>query len=374
MGRIMSKRVAAFGFRSIPPQPGCAGGDKCAEELFVRLAARGFEVTAYNRVYGKGEQHLDTYKGVKLVNLKTVNAKGFDTLVHSLRATWHILRHNTADIVHIRNGGNSMWAVPLRLFGKKVYVSEDGVDWQRDKWPWYAKVFLYLSTSLTARVPNTVIFDNIFAKRSFEERFGKEYVFISTGSENPQEEDDPIILQELGLAPGEYFLFVGRFIPEKGLRYLVDAFAKTQTSKKLVLVGGSPNPAGFEAEIRATSDARVVFAGFVYGPAVHTLMRSAYAYVQPSDIEGLSPVILENMGFGTPVICSDIPENTFAVGDTAVTFKKADTEDLARALRYALDNPDVLADNSARGMKRAAEQFSWEAVADQHAQLFLSKD
>jgi glycosyltransferase involved in cell wall biosynthesis len=370
----MSNRVAAFGFRSIPSRPGCAGGDKCAEELFVRLAARGFVVTAYNRVYGKDEQYPAEYKGVRLVNLKTVSTKGFDTLLHSFKATWHILRHNTADIVHIRNGGNSVWAIPLRMFGKKVYVSEDGVDWQRDKWPWYAKVYLYLSRFITARVPTTVIFDNVFAKEAFEKRFRRKYVFISTGSENPDEQPDPSILVELGLLPHDYFLFVGRFIPEKGLRYLVDAFEKTQTTKKLVLVGGSPNPAGFEAQIRATQDERIRFPGFVYGPAVHTLMKCAYAYIQPSDIEGLSPVILENMGLGTPVICSDIPENLYAVGDTAITFRKSDTDDLARALGDALDGPDVLKSNAARAMQRAVERFSWETVTDQHARLFLSDD
>jgi glycosyltransferase involved in cell wall biosynthesis len=307
---------------------------------------------------------------LKVVNLKTVNAKGFDTMLHSFKATWHILRHNTADIVHIRNGGNSIWALPLRLFGKKVYVSEDGVDYKRDKWPWYGKFYLYLSRFITARCPNMVIFDNVFAKESFEKRFGREYVFISTGSEPPDEELDPSILENLGLTPGGYFLFVGRFIPEKGLQYLVPAFERTQTDKKLVMVGGSPNPAGFEAQVRATRDPRVVFPGFVYGPAVHTLMRNAYAYVQPSDIEGLSPVILENMGLGTPVICSDIPQNLYAVGDTALAFKQGDIDDLARVLRHALDNPDELKEKASRAVQRAAENFSWEAVADQHAELF----
>jgi glycosyltransferase involved in cell wall biosynthesis len=362
--------VAAFGFRSIPSRPGCAGGDKCAEELFTRLAGRGFSVTAYNRIYSKTDPRPTEYKGIRIVNLKTVNTKGFDTLLHSLKATWHIIRHNNADVVHIRNGGNSMWAVPLRLSGKKVYVSEDGVDWRRDKWPWYGKAYLYLSTFLTARVPNGVIFDNIFAKRSFEERFGREYYFISTGSENPEETLDPSLLSEMGLTPGDYLLFVGRFIPEKGLHYLIPAFEKTETEKKLVLVGGSPNPSGFEAQLRATRDHRVIFPGFVYGTAVRTLMKCAYAYVQPSDIEGLSPVILENMGLGTPVICSDIPENLYAVRDTALSFKHGDIDDLARVLRYALDSPAVLQDNARRARERAEHAFNWEAVADQHARLF----
>ncbi|MBN1461503.1 MAG: glycosyltransferase family 4 protein [Armatimonadetes bacterium] len=332
--------------------------------------ARGFQVTAYNRIYHNSDPRPEEYEGVRIVNLKTVKKKGFDSLVHSAKATWHIVCHNTADVVHIRNGGNSMWAIPLRLCGKKIYVSEDGIDWQRDKWPWYGKVFLFLSTFITARLPTNIIFDNIFAKESFEKRFRKKYLFISTGSEPRDEDLDPAVLEQYGLEPGDYFLFVGRFIPEKGVQYLVDAFEKTETAKKLVLVGGSPNPDEFEARLRSTRDERILFPGFIYGEAVHALMKHCHAYVQPSDIEGLSPVILENMGLGVPIICSDIPHNVYAVADTAVLFRQGDSNDLARALRYALDNPEALKDNAVRGQERARHEFSWEAVADQHAELF----
>ena len=107
----MKKRIAAFGFRSIPPQAGCAGADKFAEELFTRLVQRGHEVTAYNRVYEESSRQAGSYKGIKLVNLETVKAKGFDTLLHSFKATWHIITRNTGDVVHIQNGGNSIWSI-----------------------------------------------------------------------------------------------------------------------------------------------------------------------------------------------------------------------------------------------------------------------
>ncbi len=368
----MKQRIAAFGFRSIPPQAGCAGADKFAEELFTRLVQRGFEVTAYNREYEENSQQAGSYKGITLINLKTVRSKGFDTLLHSLKSTWHIITRNTGDVVHIQNGGNSIWSIPLRLFGKKVFISQDGVDWKRDKWPWYGKLYLNLSSLITARAPNAVIFDNIFAKELFEKRFNKTFDFIPFGSEVSDNNLGTSILDKIGLTPGEYFLFVGRFIPDKGLQYLLPAFEKTSTSKKLVLVGGSPNPSDFETKIKATKDRRVVFPGFVYGRDVHALMKNAYAYIQPSDIEGLSPVILENMGMQTPVICSDIKENLYVVGETALIFKQASVNHLAEVLRHALDSPATLKENAIKAKKRAAEKFSWEVVTDQHIALFTS--
>lgn len=367
-------RLAAFGFRSMPQQPGCAGADKFAEELYVRLARRGYQVTGYNRVYEPPEKVHFEYKGVRLVNLLTTRKKGAEALLHSFKATLHILRYNTGDVVHIQNGGNSPWALVLRLFGKRVFIGEDGAEWNRSKWPWYGRLYLGLMKYLTAYAPNGVIFDNQFVRDWFEQRFRRQYYFIPFGSEPPTDEPPSNILERLGLEAKEYFLFVGRFIPDKGLQYLIPAFEQLATDKKLILVGGTTDSSEFVKSLRSTSDPRILFPGYVYGEDVHALMRGAYAYVQPSDIEGLSPVILENMGLETAVICSDIRENIYVVGDTALTFGKSDTVDLARILRYALDNPDALIQNAERARKRAMDMFSWESVTAQHEELFFGKE
>ncbi|MFZ4759610.1 MAG: glycosyltransferase family 4 protein, partial [Burkholderiaceae bacterium] len=327
-------RIATFSFRSIPLRPGCAGADKFAIELYPRLVARGHQVIAYNRLF-KGEAPIgDEYKGVVTKNFYTpTKKKGFDSILHSIKVCWDIVRHDRADVVHMQNGGNSPFALALRLCGKKVFLSQDGVDWKRAKWPWYGRIYLWMTQYLTAIAPHAVIFDNIFCKAEFEKRFKRTYDFIPFGSEVDESKLDESVLADLGLEPGGYFLFVGRFIPDKGLHYLVPAFERLKTDKKLVLVGGAPNPSDYERGILGTKDPRVVFPGYVYGGRTHALMKNAYAYVQPSDIEGLSPVVLENMSLGTPIVCSDIVENQYVVGDTGVQFRQGNVDDLLAKLQ-----------------------------------------
>jgi len=367
-------RIAVFGIRNMPPSAGSAGEDKFASELYPRLVGRGHEMTAYLRVYEKPFPELREYKGVKLVYIKTTRRSGFDTLLHSMKATFHIIFHNTAKVVHIHNGGNSIWAVFLRLAGKRVFISQDGVDWKREKWPWYAKLYLYISSMITAYVPNDVIIDNIFSKEFFEKRFRKKFSFIPYGSEVPEVEDDDAILKKLGVEPGEYFLFVGRFIPDKGLHYLIPAFEKVATDKKLVLVGGSPNPSEYETKIQETNDDRILFPGYVYGDDVVHLMKNAYTYIQPSDVEGLSPVILMVMGLGTPLICSDIKENKFIVENNAMTFAQGNMNSLADQLSYALSNGTQIQQLAEQGKASVYERFNWEKVTDDHIQLFSGAD
>jgi glycosyltransferase involved in cell wall biosynthesis len=363
-------RIAAFGFRSLPSVNGSAGADKFVEELLPRLVSRGHHVIAYNRKYHNAYVDVVSYKGVKIKTFSTISQKGFDTLLHSFKCTVDIILNDTADVVHIQNGGNSIWALPLRVFGKKVFLSQDGVDWKRGKWPWYGKIFLRISAFLSATIPNTIIFDNEIARKYFEKRFKKNFEFIPFGSEIEETDTDSSILSRYQLEAYQYFLFVGRFIPDKGLHYLVPAFLRAKTPKKLVLVGGSPNPSAYEEELKKMSSSSILYTGYLYGKDAVHLMRNAYCYIQPSDVEGLSPVILTNMGLGVPLIVSDIEENEYAVRDTALKFQKSNIESLAERISFADANPDFIRGLALEAQKRAKSEFNWDKVTDDHIRVF----
>lgn len=368
-------RIAAFGgFRSIPPREGGAGSDKFAFELYTRLVKLGNVITAYCRIY-RGGPHLtiDSYEGVRLKYFRTVERAGFDTLVHSLKATFDIIIHNTADVVHIHSGANSIWALVLRCAGKRVFISQFAMDWKRDKWPWYGKMFYKVSNYLTAYFPSAVAFDNIFIKEYFEKKFRKQFYFIPYGSEVKEPSPDSSILDKLGIKSGRYLLFVGRFIPDKGVHLLIRAFESVKTDMKLVLVGGSPNPGSYEHAVHQTKDERIIFAGYVYGDDTNFLMKNAYICVQPSLIEGLSPVILTIMGLGTPLICSDIVENTFITRGNATHFYSGNWNSLTEKIIHCLNNPEEISKKAKIGREDILSRFNWDSVALQYLELFNSK-
>ena len=368
--RVGHLRIAAFGFRFIPFRHGCAGADKFAMEFYPRLVRQGHEVVAYTREYGNFES-VSSYEGVTLVGIKTLSRSGFDTFLHSFKATLHIITHNTGDIVHIINGGNSLWAGILRLAGKKTYVSQDGLDWQRKKWPWYGRWFLRLSQFLCALFPCDVIFDNVHSKEWFEKRYGRRCKFIPHGGEVRSFDEDRQLSERLHLTKHGYFLFLGRLIPDKGVHYLLRAFEMVRTEKKLVIVGGSPNDGTYEEQLRATTDERVVFTGFVYADAEkYTLVQNAFCSVHPSDIEGTSHTLLDALALNTPVICSAIEENLFVVGNNALTFEKGKVDDLQRSIEYALHHPAELRAMAARAREHIEGTYRWDDVVERYLKIF----
>lgn len=139
---------------------------------------------------------------------------------------------------------------------------------------------------------------------------------------------------------------------------------------KLVLIGGSPNPGEYEKKIKNTVDERIIFPGYIYGDDTNILMKNAYVYIQPSLIEGLSPVILTVMGLGTPLVCSDIVENTYITGENATHFISGDSDSLAEKINFAIENPAEIRLMSERGRKDILSRFNWEKITDQYINLF----
>jgi glycosyltransferase involved in cell wall biosynthesis len=369
-------RIAAFGgFRSLPPKEGGGGADKLALELYPRIVKRGHEVIAYGRIYPdeKNIPRFSEFEGVKIISFHTVNKAGFDTLLHSFKATVDIILKNRADIIHLQSGANSIWALLLRLFGKKVIVSQFAMDWKRAIWPWYAKLFYHFSNVLTAYIPNKVIFDNVYTQEYFEKKFHRHFNFVPYGSEVIISNSGSSVFEKIGIEKGKYLLFVGRFIPDKGVHLIVKAFKKIKTEKKLVLVGGSPTPNDYEKEIRNTGDKRIIFPGYIYGDDTNILIKNAFVYIQPSFIEGLSPVILTVMGLGTPLICSDIVENKFITGDNATHFKSGSIDDLSEKINFTLENPEKIMQMAETGKRDILNRFNWENIADQYIKIFNNK-
>ena len=120
------------------------------------------------------------------------------------------------------------------------------------------------------------------------------------------------------------------------------------------------------------SDSNVIFAGFVYGDDVTRLMLNCYCYIQPSDVEGLSPVILSVMGLGVPLIVSDIAENKYAVDDTAIQFSKSSIESLTDKIIFAEENYTVMQKLAEKAQRRALTVFNWDAVTDEHEEVFMN--
>ena len=181
-----------------------------------------------------------------------------------------------------------------------------------------------------------------------------------------------IITEKYGLTKDSYFLFLGRLVPEKGIRYLIEAFKDVKTDKKLVIAGGSSDTDSFMKELNelARDDERIIFTGFVQGRMLDELYSNAYIYTLPSDLEGMPLSLLEAMSYGNCCLVSDIPECAEVVEDKALVFNKSDVNDLRKKIQDASDHSEKVIKMKLKATDFICEKYNWNDVVEETMKLY----
>lgn len=147
------------------------------------------------------------------------------------------------------------------MFGKKVIVTIHGLDWQREKWKsGFGSKFIHQGEKNAVKYADEIIVLSKGVQDYFQKEYGRKTVIIPNGVNRPEVVDDDLITKRFDLHKNEYFLFLGRLVPEKGIRYLVEAFKEVKTDKKLVIAGGASDTDEFTQELKklAESDRRII--------------------------------------------------------------------------------------------------------------------
>lgn len=372
-------RIAMIGHKRIPSREG--GVEIVVEELAVRLAARGQYVDAYNRyghhVSGKkydeeyGWKGRKFYKGVRVYIVPTFRRSSLNAIVYSFLATLRAL-FGRYDVIHYHaEGPCAMLWIP-KLFHKKVMVTIHGLDWQRAKWGNFASYVIKFGEKMAARYADEVIVLSRNVQQYFADTYNRQVVYIPNGITRPKRREAQLITEKYGLVQDGYFLSLGRIVPEKGVHYLIEAFSKLDTDKKLVIAGGNSHAVEYMEMIHrmAAKDERIIMTDFVQGQMLEELYSNAYGFVLPSDVEGMALTLLEAMSYGTCCLVSDICENTEVVEEHALVFKKGDVTDLCRQLAYMLEHPEVVHEYGGRSVDFICGKYNWDEVVDETMELY----
>ncbi len=356
-------RIALLGTRGIPA--GYGGFETFAEELSVRLVARGHQVLVYCR-----ERHPEPrYRGVDLVYAPTIRHKYLDTLAHTFCSTLDLI-FRRADVALYCNGANALFTILPRLTGIPVALNVDGIERKRKKWNRYARAWYKMSERLSTIFPTRFISDAEVIRSYYLQRYGKNSVFIPYGADM-QLVSTQAALTQLGLEPGRYFLFVSRMEPENHALEVRQAFEEIETDFRLALIGNAPYADEYISQVKQTRDPRIAIPGAIYGLGYQELGSWCFAYIQATEVGGTHPALIEAMGRGCLILYLATPENVEVCGDAGLPY--ADTAGLVQRMREALGmSAGELARLRTRAHARARELYSWDKVTSQYETLFLN--
>lgn len=362
-------RIAMIGHKRYGSREG--GVEVVVTELARRMAALGHEVTCYDRsgadvmTGDAADCRARVVDGVRVIPVRTIDKKGLAALSSSYFATKVAIKDHP-DVIHYHAEGP---CVPLPLAkraGIRTVATIHGLDWQRAKWGKLASTYIKMGEKTAASKAGGLIVLSEGVRRYFMEAYGREAVFIPNGVDAKEALPSSVIKEKWNLEKGSYLLYLGRLVPEKRPELLIEAFRALDTNKRLVIAGGSSGTSAYEKELRAAAqgDNRILFTGFVIGEPLAELYSNCYAYVLPSDVEGMPMSLLEAMAYGRCCVTSDIPECADVLAGNGVTFEKGSVDSLRSALR------DLLADDGHAGALGAAAKahvektYNWDSVVE----------
>jgi glycosyltransferase involved in cell wall biosynthesis len=357
--------LAILGTRGIPANYG--GFETFAEQLALRFVGDGVPVTVY------GRSHFATaskeWRGVTLVTLPTIRTKYLDTVVHTVLSAIHlVLTRGPRDIL-LCNAANAPVVPFLRLFGCRVVLNVDGLEWRRGKWGVAGRSWYRMGEWLSVRFASVLVTDAEEVRTYYRVRHDTDSVMIPYGAEQLDRGSLPIPA-EAPVAPESYALYVSRWERENNPLLVARAHARSDAALGLVLLGHAAYDPDLERDVHAAARTNAVLPGAVYGMGYRGLIVNARCYVHATEVGGTHPALIEAMGAGNLCLVLDTPENREVAG--AVAWYWADEDELTKLLDRAFElAPAELGVLREQTKAWAAARYSWSAVAAQYDTLMF---
>jgi glycosyltransferase involved in cell wall biosynthesis len=355
-----------LGTRGVPAAHG--GFETFAERFALDLQARGWEVTVYCQLQGRGATVVDRWCGVQRVGIPVALPGPAGTMLFDALAIRHAAARREPCLTLGYN--TALWCMALRLQRIPNVINMDGLEWRRAKWGRLARWWLRANEWIGARVGDHLIADHPDIERHLRARGvpAARISMIPYGADRVLEADEAPV-RGLGLQPGRYVLVVARLEPENSILEIVQGFVAAPGDRQLVVVGPMDATNAYHRRVREAADARVLFAGALYERLVmRSLRRHALVYAHGHQVGGTNPSLVEALGAGSAVIAHDNRFNRWVAGEAALYFQGP--SDFARCLQTLGASPAQLDTLRRAARARFDAEFDWESVLSRYRALF----
>lgn len=365
-GAVRKPRVAILGEKYCPSR----GGTSRVVEGTLRQLAPHYDFTLYCYANPAAEPSLP---GVRTVQFPAPRRGGVGVFLYYLRCLVHALRADY-DLVHVHKT-DAAFALPFLTARFPCVATSHEVAYLNDKWSRLGRLYFRVVERVFVRSRATLTCVSLEQQEHYRRRYAREVQYLPNGVEELALDDAAALrlLAQAGVRQGFLLFAARRLIPLKGLHTLLDALHRLGFAGQLVVLGDREQVPAYSAELQAQARGLDVhFLGYVAERAtLLALVKRAALFVFPSEREGMSVMLLEAAACGTPIVCSDIRQNTDVLGIRDVlAFRSQDARDLAEKLRWAVENPDEMGARAARARATVAERFSARSVAHEYDRLY----
>lgn len=273
----------------------------------------------------------------------------------------------------------------IHKLGGKLFVNPDGHEWKRAKWSAPIRKYWKISERLMVKNADLLVCDSKNIEKYIKSTYAKykpKTTFIAYGADlkpSTMKDDDKILLdwyRNKGLEKKEYYLVVGRFVPENSFEIMIREFMKSHSKKNFAIITTTDEKfmARLEEKLHFMSDTRIKFVGTVYEQELLKKIReNAYAYFHGHTVGGTNPSLIEALGSTDLNLLVDVGFNKEVAEDCALYWSRK-PGDLAALIDKAdkLDT-ETISELGKKAKMRVAKEYTWQKISNQYEKLFLDE-
>lgn len=270
----------------------------------------------------------------------------------------------------------------LKKLNVKFFVNPDGCEWKRDKWNYFVKKYLKLSEKIMVKYADLVICDSVNIEKYIKEQYKKykpNTMFIAYGSDfNENESENEEKLQEWykekNVIKNEYYLIVGRFVPENNYETMIKEFMKSNTKKDLVIITNVEQNKFYGVLKEKTNfdkDKRIKFVGTVYDALLlKQIRKNAYGYLHGHEVGGTNPSLLEALATTNLNLLYEVSFNKEVAKDSAMYWSKEENN-LSNLINKADKvSKEEVNNYGIKAKERIKEEYNWAKIVKQYEKIF----
>lgn len=354
-------KVAIIGSRGYPYV--YSGYETFVKELSERLVQKNIEVKVYchKNLFQAKPQHVN---GIELVYIPTIETKKLSQLIHSFFSMFHACFTKT-DIILVVNAGNGPLGLIAKIFNKPTLINVDGLDWLRPKWKGFGSKYFYFAASMATKLFDVIITDAEEMRKVYLQEFKKNSTVIAYGDSISYSKNSNLIAA-FHLDPFKYYLIVGRLIPDNNADIIIDGFLKSQSSKKLVIVGDVPYKDDYATMVKLKANANVIFLGYITNSeTLAELYHHCFAYLHGHEYGGTNPTMLKAMASGCAILALNTPFNNEMLnhGKYGLFFEK-NSNSVASLLQQSEQNNNLIIELRNVSRNGLTEKYNWDNITD----------
>lgn len=366
----MKKKIAIIGSRGYPIV--YSGYETLITSLCKELHEE-FDITVYCHGHLFDEQPPEV-NGVKLVYTKGKKGKTIAQFSNSYLA-FKNARKKDFDIIFVVNAANGIFGFFKYFTKAKFIINVDGLEWLRPKWKGLGAKFYKMAARLACKWYHIIVTDADAMHDVYLKIFKRESVVIEYGAYIPEKVSNEG-LSNWSLNSEEYFLIVGRLIPDNNSDLILKGFIKSTSEKKLVIVGDVPYEDDYANKIKrlAASDKRVIMTGYVTDQeTLKALYQNCFYYFHGHEFGGTNPTLLKALAFSCPILAIDTVFSSEVLDNYkyGIPFKK-DIQSICELIDTIDGNNVKRVNLKVMGVHRIRERYTWNRISNLYKELFLS--